>query len=302
MRAASSPSAWQACVFSGLQEIEWITTAGSRMSIDSSAFPFWCSTLAPWADVPCSEAKAAAVGLSGPGPSSSQPTRSPVDFCALNAHDERGSHRSGALTPACVRRAFGGAALLHAVCQNRCVESDDVDRPRQVETGTIPGGQFPGDEWRRVMRLWLVVRGSRGDLEGRTIRLEEGQHAVEPTNHAESAFVNGAVMASAKEHEVVEARGAAIRPVFHVMGVAPTRRAAGKATSSVAGSQGAADRWRNRARLAAHVDHGTVGVVAHVHQRGVARQSLRRFRGGNNILDGGTSCDYTPYSWVCRRR
>ncbi len=134
------------------------------------------------------------------------------DVCALNSHDERGSHRSGALTPAGARRAFGGGALVHAVCQNRCVESDDVDRPRQVEARAIPGGQFPGDEWRRVMRLWLVGRGSRGGLQGRPIRPKEGQHTVEATNDCESAFVHGTMMASAQQHEVVEARGASIGP------------------------------------------------------------------------------------------
>ena len=64
---------------------------------------------------------------------------------------------------------------------------------------------------------------------------------------------------------------------MHVVGVAPAEGAAREAAASVAGSQGAADRWRNRARLAAHIEHSAVGVVTHVHQRRVARQALRRF-------------------------
>ena len=116
-------------------------------------------------------------------------------------------------------------------------------------------------------------------MKGRAIRSPEGQHTVVPTNDGESAFVNGAMMASAQEHEVVEARDTAIGPVIYMMSIAPAGGAAWKATPGVAGGESAADRRWNRARLAAHVDHGTVGVVVHVHQRGVARQSLRRFRG-----------------------
>ena len=75
----------------------------------------------------------------------------------------------------------------------------------------------------------------------RAIRSEEGEHAVASTDDAESAFVHRAVMTSAQQHEVVEARGAAIGPVFDVVGVASAGRAAREAASGVARGQGAAD-------------------------------------------------------------
>ena len=66
---------------------------------------------------------------------------------------------------------------------------------------------------------------------------------------------------------------------MHVMRVAPAGRATRKAATGIARGESATDRWRNRARLAAHVEDRAVGVVAHLHERGVARQPLRRFRG-----------------------
>ena len=62
------------------------------------------------------------------------------------------------------------------------------------------------------MQPGQVERGGRGGLQWRSIRPEEGQHTVEPTSHAESTFVDGAVVAPAQKHEVVEGRGAAIDP------------------------------------------------------------------------------------------
>lgn len=115
-------------------------------------------------------------------------------------------------------------------------------------------------------------------MKWRAIRSPEGQHTVVPTNDGESAFVNGAMVTATQQHEVVEARRASIGPVIYMMSIAPAGGAAWKATPGVAGGERAADRRWNRARLAAHVDHGTVGVVAHGHQRGVAGQTPRRFR------------------------
>ena len=57
-----------------------------------------------------------------------------------------------------------------------------------------------------------IERGGRGGLKGRAIRPQEGQLAVEPANDCKSAFVDGAMVASAQEHEVVQARGAAVGP------------------------------------------------------------------------------------------
>jgi hypothetical protein len=127
---------------------------------------------------------------------------------------------------------------------------------------------------------WQASRRGGGDLQGRAIGPQEGQRAVASTDDAESAFVHRAVMTSAQQHEVVEARGAAVGPVCDVVGVASPRGTAWKAAARVARRQGAANRWRERARLAAHAEHGAVGVgiVAHGHQRRVAREALRRFR------------------------
>ena len=60
-----------------------------------------------------------------------------------------------------------------------------------------------------------AVARKRRNLDGRkpcSVRPQEGQRAVEPTNHAESSFVNSAMVAPAQEHKVVEARGAAVGP------------------------------------------------------------------------------------------
>ena len=68
------------------------------------------------------------------------------------------------------------------------------------------------------MQSRQIERNRRGDLKWRSVRPQQGQHTVEAANDCESAFVDGAMMASAQEHKVVEARDAAVCPVFHVIG------------------------------------------------------------------------------------
>ena len=62
------------------------------------------------------------------------------------------------------------------------------------------------------MQVWQVMRGGRGGRKRCAVRSQEGQHAVEATNQAESAFVNSAMVAPAQEQEIAEARGAAVGP------------------------------------------------------------------------------------------
>ena len=86
-----------------------------------------------------------------------------------------------------------------------------------------------------------IGRGGRGDLQRCSIRPEENHHAVEPTNHAESAFVNGTVMATAQQEQDVEARRTAVGPMDHVMSVATLGRAAGESAAGVTRSESPAD-------------------------------------------------------------
>ncbi len=122
------------------------------------------------------------------------------------AHELLGNHRTRSTAPTAslflsieIRR-YDWAAVEH------------VDRPWQVEARAIPRGQFPGDEWRRLMQSGQIGRGRRGDLKWRSVWPQEGQPSVEAANDCESAFVNGTMMATAQQHEVVEARDAAVCP------------------------------------------------------------------------------------------
>ena len=153
---------------------------------------------------------------------------------------------------------------------------EHIDRPWQIESRAVLRRRLTGDAWRRVMQFGQVVRDSRRDLKWRSVWPQEGQRTVEPTDHGESAFMDGAMMASAQKHEVVEVRRTAVGPMMHVVRVASAGRAALKPTSGVARGESAADRRRNGARLAAHVEHSAVAVVTHVHQRGVTGQTPRR--------------------------
>ena len=118
-----------------------------------------------------------------------------------------------------------------------------------------------------------------GRLEHRSIGPQEGRRPVSELPHRESALVNGPVMASAQEDEVVEAGRAAVDPVLDVMRVAAAGRAAGESATPVARLKRPPDRGRHRAGLAPDVEDGAVGAMTHRHHRGVAGKASRRFRG-----------------------
>jgi hypothetical protein len=63
------------------------------------------------------------------------------------------------------------------------------------------------------------------------------------------------------------------------MAIAAACGAAGKLAVPIASDEGATNSHGNGARPASHVEWRAVGVMAHDHQRGIAGQTLGRFRG-----------------------
>ena len=122
------------------------------------------------------------------------------------AHKLLGNHRTVSTAPT------ASLFLSIEILRYDWAAVEHVDGPRQVERCAVPGRELPGDAWRRLMSLWLVERGGRSDVKWRAIRPQEGQHSVVPTNDGESAFVHGAMMAAAQQHEIVEVRDAAVGP------------------------------------------------------------------------------------------
>ena len=104
------------------------------------------------------------------------------------------------------------------------------------------------------------------------------QRAVGMLRECESAFVYRAMMASAQQHEVLEAGATAINPVDNMMGVAAPSGAARKPATCVACEQRATNRRGNRARLPSHIEHRAVRVVMHHDHRRITRQTPGRFR------------------------
>jgi hypothetical protein len=80
----------------------------------------------------------------------------------------------------------------------------------------------------------------------------------------------------------------AVDPMLDVMGVAAAGRAAQKLAAPIASRQRAVDGRGDRPPLSADVEDGAVVAMRHGHHGGIAGEAPRRFRGGNNILDGGT--------------
>ena len=95
----------------------------------------------------------------------------------------------------------------------------------------------------------------------------------------ESAFVYRAMMASAQQHEVLEAGSTTINPVDNMMGVAPPSGAARKPAPRVACEQRATNAWRNRAGLPSHIEYGAARVVMHHHDGPITRHTPGRFLG-----------------------
>ena len=98
--------------------------------------------------------------------------------------------------------------------------------------------------------------------------------------HVESALVDQPVMVPAQQHEVVERRLAAVRPVFDVVAVEKrTMRAAGKTAAAVPRAQGSPDNGWNGPGLAADGQRLAVLICDKPHDRGIAGDTSGCFRG-----------------------
>ena len=192
--------------------------------------------------------------------------------------------------------ALGGGAVLRSVCQSRRVESDHVDRPRQVEAACRP--RLAACR-RRVASRHAGLAGRPGRAGAAGSGAPSGRRKVSTpssaANHGESAFVHGAMMATTQQHQVVEARGAAVGPVL-----ARDARRTGGTCSPESGNWCRAR--RGRGGLTAEWC-GSCGPTSRtspsaswrmLHQRRVAREPSRRFRGNVQRavihLEGAIEC------------
>lgn len=91
---------------------------------------------------------------------------------------------------------------------------EHVEGPRHLEARAIPRGWRSDDTACRVTEPRQVGRGSRDDGQPCAVGPDECQHTVEPSHQAESAFVDGAMMPSAQEKEVIESCRAAVGPML----------------------------------------------------------------------------------------
>src|SRR5688572_21495381 len=84
--------------------------------------------------------------------------------------------------------------------------------------------------------------------------------------------VDGAVVLSAEQHEVVQGGRAAVEPVADVVGVAHHRRsgAAGEGAVAVAGHERGPDRGGDQPVGAADVEHTALGIEQDPDQVGIA--------------------------------
>ena len=121
-------------------------------------------------------------------------------------------------------------------------------------------------------------RRRRTLFERPSARVDELHGAVLANSHAESAFVEQAVVAAAQQHEVRELRFAAVGPVDDVVRVTVLRGTAREAATPVAELQSAPDRRWNRAGLAVEAEDLACSVP-HRDLGGVTRDASGCFRG-----------------------
>jgi hypothetical protein len=95
----------------------------------------------------------------------------------------------------------------------------------------------------------------------------------------EALLVHRSVMAPAKQHEIVEPRLSAIRPVFDVMCIAEAVPAAREAAPSIPVVEGSANDGRHGPALAAHIEHRPIGGVAHDDTARITSDAPGRSRG-----------------------
>jgi hypothetical protein len=96
---------------------------------------------------------------------------------------------------------------------------------------------------------------------------------------SETVFVHRPVVAPAKQHEIVEPRFSAIRPVFDVMCIAEAVPAARKTAPAIPVVEGSANGGRHGPALAAHIEHRPIGGVAHDDTARITSDAPGRSRG-----------------------
>ena len=120
-------------------------------------------------------------------------------------------------------------------------------------------------EW-FAMPVW---RGGVG-VDRDAVRPNEPGVSVSAQFDDNSLFVHRTVVTPTQQDQIVEPGGTTVSPVADVVCVTPPRVATGKATAVVSRAQRTANRRRNRAGLAPHVEHLPIPVVPHDHRRCVA--------------------------------
>ncbi len=148
--------------------------------------------------------------------------------------------------------------------------------PRRPPVGIDPTAPMIVDEG--VDRLRAGLGRSPAALEVlAAARVDEDGPPLAPPYHTPSSFVQEAMVMMAGEERISKARLATVGPVLHVVRVGEAGSAARKAASAVADLQGAAERRRDRARPAAHIEHGAIGSVGDFHHARVAGEPATRF-------------------------
>ena len=137
------------------------------------------------------------------------------------------------------------------------------------------GVRTDGDAGRRQPRPGTPpVRRRR---QQRAIRTQEPESPCGVGDHLKALLVHRAAAEAAAEHQIGELRRPAVGPVHYVIGVAAAGAAAGElALVAIPALEGTAQRGRDGAGPASHVEHAAVGAVAQHHEAGIAGDAVRR--------------------------
>ena len=164
-----------------------------------------------------------------------------------------------------------------------------AERPAEIQALSLPGRSRgspvdPGPRRRQAV-VRRAERRSRPCGRGRRRRQRppvwplEVRVAGGVESDAEALLVHRAVVAPAKQHEVVEGSPPAVGPVRNVMSIAATVAAAREPALPVAGRQRPAEGGRHGASATADVEDLAAGSVAHRDPGGVARNAPGGLRG-----------------------
>ena len=133
-----------------------------------------------------------------------------------------------------------------------------------------------------------VVRGGRraaDHLEVPSVRVQEAPAASGRGLDPDLSLVHQAVVQAAQGHEVGEFGLPAVGPVLDVMRIdIALVGAAGEAAAAVAGRERAADRGRNAARLAPHIERLALLVLEHAQQARIAGEPAHGLGGERGPL------------------